>query len=103
MVFATSASECEADETPARVQGFDGTVSGYWSTAALDGSGLVCNDSKEMIEFHQFDQFRRGDAMLAEKFILLLEALIKSAQYPDGSYRVKNTSPHVPVELPTKK
>ena len=78
-------------------------VSGYWSTAALDGSGLVCNDSKEMIEFHQFDQFRRGDAMLAEKFILLLEALIKSAQYPDGSYRVKNTSPHVPVELPTKK
>jgi len=40
--------------------------------------------------------------MLAEKFILLLEALIKSAQYPDGSYRVKNTSPHVPVELPTK-
>ena len=41
--------------------------------------------------------------MLAEKFILLLEALIKSAQYPDGSYRVKNTSPHVPIELPTKK
>jgi len=103
VVFATSASECEADGNTGTSAGFDGAVSDYWSTSALDGSGLVCNDSKEVIEFHQFDQFRRGDAMLAEKFILLLEALIKSAQYPDGSYRVKNTSPHVPVELPTKK
>jgi hypothetical protein len=41
--------------------------------------------------------------MLAEKFILVLEALIKSSQYADGSMRVKSTSPHVPVELPAKK
>jgi hypothetical protein len=41
--------------------------------------------------------------MLAEKFILVLEALLKSSQYPDGSVRVKSTSPHVPVELSTKK
>jgi len=41
--------------------------------------------------------------MLAEKFILLLEALLKSSQIPDGSVRVKSASPHVPVELPTKK
>jgi hypothetical protein len=41
--------------------------------------------------------------MLAEKFILILEALLKSSQYPDGSVRVKSTSPHVPVELPAKK
>jgi hypothetical protein len=41
--------------------------------------------------------------MLAEKFILVLEALLKSSQYPDGSERVKSTSPHVPVELPPKK
>jgi hypothetical protein len=36
--------------------------------------------------------------MLAEKFILVLEALLKSSQYPDRSVRVKSTSPHVPVE-----
>jgi hypothetical protein len=41
--------------------------------------------------------------MLAEKFILMLEALLKSSQYPDGGVRVKSTSPHVPVELPAKK
>jgi hypothetical protein len=41
--------------------------------------------------------------MLAEKFILILEALLKSSQYGDGSVRVKSTLPHVPVELPTKK
>jgi hypothetical protein len=41
--------------------------------------------------------------MLAEKFILILEALLKSSQYPDGSVRVKSTAPHVPVELPAKK
>ena len=39
--------------------------------------------------------------MLAEKFILLLEALLKSDQYPnDGSVRVKSQTPHVPIELP---
>jgi hypothetical protein len=42
--------------------------------------------------------------MLAEKFVLVLEALLKSSsQYPDGSMRVKTASPHVPVQLPAKK
>jgi len=43
--------------------------------------------------------------MLAEKFILLLEALVKSSgnTYPDGSTRVVSTSPHVPVKLPGAK
>ena len=40
--------------------------------------------------------------MLAEKFILLLETL-KNNSYPDGSYRVISTSPHVPVKLPNGK
>ena len=43
-----------------------------------------------------------GNAMLAEKFFLLLETL-KSNAYPDGSPRVKSTSPHVPVKLPNRK
>jgi hypothetical protein len=42
-----------------------------------------------------------GNAMLAEKFFLLLETL-KSNTYPDGSPRVKSTSPHVPVKLPNR-
>jgi hypothetical protein len=41
--------------------------------------------------------------MLAEKFILLLESLIKSQAYADGSPRVVSTSPHVPVKLPERK
>ncbi len=47
--------------------------------------------------------------MLAEKFILLLEALIKSdrvgtlSSYADGAPRVTSTSPHVPVKLPGAK
>jgi hypothetical protein len=44
--------------------------------------------------------------MLAEKFFLYLEALIKSQQpltYTDGSPRVASTSPHVPVKLPERK
>lgn len=36
--------------------------------------------------------------MLAEKFILMLEAL-KRSTYADGSPRVISTSPHVPVKL----
>jgi len=36
--------------------------------------------------------------MLAEKFILALETLIRSRTYPDGSPRVASTSPHVPVK-----
>lgn len=38
--------------------------------------------------------------MLAEKFIILLETLLKSQGHPDGSPRVVSTSPHVPVKLP---
>jgi len=38
--------------------------------------------------------------MLAEKFILVLEALLK--QYFDGSVRVESKTPHIPVRLPTK-
>ena len=44
--------------------------------------------------------------MLAEKFFLYLEALIKSQQaltYTDGSPRVVSSSPHVPVRLPERK
>jgi hypothetical protein len=39
--------------------------------------------------------------MLAEKFFLYLEALIKSQRtHPDGSPKVISTSPHVPAKLP---
>jgi len=40
--------------------------------------------------------------MLSEKFILILEAILKSnsRSFPDGSPRVVSTSPHVPVKLP---
>jgi hypothetical protein len=42
--------------------------------------------------------------MLAEKFFLYLEALIKSQQtHPDGSPKVSSSSPHVPVKLPAAK
>jgi hypothetical protein len=38
--------------------------------------------------------------MLAEKFFLYLEALIKSQlTHSDGSPRVVSSSPHVPVKL----
>ncbi|MCS3726147.1 hypothetical protein [Bradyrhizobium betae] len=39
--------------------------------------------------------------MLAEKFFLVLESLIRGDRtYADGSPRVISTSPHVPVKLP---
>ena len=43
--------------------------------------------------------------MLAEKFILFLEALIvaNKRDYADGAPRVVSTSPHVPVKLPASK
>jgi hypothetical protein len=41
--------------------------------------------------------------MLAEKFFLYLEALIKSQVRADGSPRVISTAPHVPVKLPARK
>jgi hypothetical protein len=39
--------------------------------------------------------------MLAEKFILTLEALIRREAHSDGAPRVVTSSPHVPVKLPT--
>jgi hypothetical protein len=43
---------------------------------------------------------RREFAMLAEKFILFLESLIRSQSrsYPDGSPRMLSTSPFVPIK-----
>jgi hypothetical protein len=43
--------------------------------------------------------------MLSEKFILVLEAILKSNSlgYPDGAPRVVSTPPHVPVKLPASK
>lgn len=42
--------------------------------------------------------------MLAEKFFLVLESLIRrGGTYPDGSPRVISTSPHVPMKLPGQK
>jgi hypothetical protein len=40
--------------------------------------------------------------MLAEKFFLLLESLIRSQAHSDGSPRVVSFSPHVPVKLPAE-
>jgi hypothetical protein len=46
----------------------------------------------------------RASTMLAEKFFLYLEALIKSQQtHSDGAPRVISSSPHVPVSLPAAK
>ena len=42
--------------------------------------------------------------MLAEKFFLVLESLIRDDRtYPNGSPRVISTSPHVPMKLPGQK
>ncbi|WP_283814440.1 hypothetical protein [Bradyrhizobium commune] len=42
--------------------------------------------------------------MLAEKFFLVLESLIRGDRtYSDGSSRVVSTAPHVPVTLPSQK
>ncbi|SFJ27477.1 hypothetical protein SAMN05216525_121112 [Bradyrhizobium sp. Gha] len=42
--------------------------------------------------------------MLAEKFFLVLESLIRSGRtYPDGSPRLVSSSPHIPVTLPNPK
>jgi len=40
--------------------------------------------------------------MLAEKFFLILESLIKARgqTHSDGSPRVVSTSPHIPMQLP---
>jgi hypothetical protein len=43
-------------------------------------------------------------AMLAEKFLLVVESLIRTQgqTQSDGSTRVVSTSPHVPVQLPAR-
>jgi hypothetical protein len=43
--------------------------------------------------------------MLSEKFVLVLEALLKSNDrvYPDGVPKIVSKSPHVPVRLPAGK
>jgi hypothetical protein len=41
--------------------------------------------------------------MLAEKFFLILESLIRSQTHADGSARIVSSSPHVPVTLPHRK
>ncbi|WP_454647576.1 hypothetical protein [Bradyrhizobium liaoningense] len=42
--------------------------------------------------------------MLAEKFFLILESLIRGNRtYPDGSPRIISTCPHVPINLPVQK
>ena len=46
------------------------------------------------------DQTMEFDHMLAEKFFLFLESIIRSHTYSDGSPRVVSSSPHVPVKLP---
>jgi hypothetical protein len=56
-----------------------------------------------VIEFETVQPLQARCIMLAEKFMLLLEALLKSFRYPDGSVRVNSQSPHVPIELPSKK
>jgi hypothetical protein len=42
--------------------------------------------------------------MLAEKFVLILETLIRhiadTAQYPDGGPKVVSQARHVPIKLP---
>jgi hypothetical protein len=44
--------------------------------------------------------------MLAEKFLMVLETLLKSqirsTTYSDGAPRVMSSSQHVPVQLPAK-
>ena len=41
--------------------------------------------------------------MLAEKFFLVLETLIRASQtYPDGAPRIVSTAPHVQLNLPRR-
>jgi hypothetical protein len=48
-------------------------------------------------------RFERRRPMLAEKFFLYLETLLRSRAYLDGGPRVVSTSPHVAVKLPDAK
>ena len=43
--------------------------------------------------------------MLAEKFFLMLETIVRhandsDAKYPDGAPKVRSTGAHVPIKLP---
>jgi hypothetical protein len=39
--------------------------------------------------------------MLAEKFFLFLESLIRAQNHADGSPRIVSSSPQVPLKLPS--
>ena len=54
-------------------------------------------------EFELQMPFWMRNPMLAEKFFLVLETLIRGRVYADGAPRVVSTSPHVPVKLPEPK
>jgi hypothetical protein len=60
-------------------------------------------DERDFARHRLTYEFPEGLFMLAEKFFLLLEALLKNQSYADGSPRVISTSPHVPVKLPEPK
>lgn len=65
----------------------------------------------ELIEFRvrRLDRFLeaspiKATSMLAEKFFLVLESLIRGDRtHADGSPRIISTSPHVPLRLPARK
>jgi hypothetical protein len=66
-----------------------------------DGSRLFAAVKQRCIAIAQ----QEATHMLSEKFILVLEALLKSNDrvYPDGAPKVVSNSPHVPVRLPAGK
>jgi len=65
---------------------------------------MLASKQPESRQDHRGDQLRTGNAMLAEKYILLLETLRSIAErgpaYPDGAPKVISTSPHVPIKQP---
>jgi hypothetical protein len=65
--------------------------------------GLSGGDAQAPLHRDCLIFLEKGLTMLAEKFFLYLEALIKSQQtHSDGAPRVISMSPHVPVKLPGK-
>jgi hypothetical protein len=76
--------------------------SSAWHTGIT--AGLVWLRCASSVTWALPDFFGKGLTMLAEKFFLYLEALIKSQHsHSDGSPRVISSSPHVPVKLPGTK
>jgi hypothetical protein len=67
---------------------------------------ILANPRSRLETLIRYNKFpKEGSiAMLAEKFFLMLESLIRTLgrTRPDGSVRVVSTSPHVPVRLPTR-